>query len=383
MGSRWAPLLVLLALVLSSGSAATGPLEPLQCPYQNEEAPHKPQPPITTCSWYADNACCDHRDTNDLIRWLYVSQKSGGQDGTNGECLSLLHVMRCGLLCSPAQADFVEKTNPMQSSSKLKLAASPQMPYTYRLCSSFCDRLYAACSDEGMREVEEAEAGPTWDAAMTWDSESSSPAAEEFCKSMAPSDVEIVVVEDIPTKSGDGHKHMCFNGRPTTASAKTSFAYGQGLTADFAGRWSFFIQAVDAQGEEIRDGGDHFMARVQQIPEGVSIDVEQTDMSNGLYSVSFVLSDPGRYQISVLLEGQHVSNSPAYTTIVDHNKCLVPKTNRRAQRPEPQLKRCKWYNEKACCTAEKDRSVDQWMAKAINPLFKVCPLFTLVSTAVK
>jgi hypothetical protein len=40
----------------------------------------------------------------------------------------------------------------------------------------------------------------------------------------------------------DGHKHMCFNGRPTTASAKTSFAYGQGLTADFAGRWSFFIQ---------------------------------------------------------------------------------------------------------------------------------------------
>lgn len=229
MGSWWAPLLVLLALIArpsQSGSAAAGPLEPLQCPYQNEEAPHKvppppssspvscladvprvcllvqPQPPITTCSWYADNACCDHRDTNDLIRWLYVSQKRGGQDGTSGECLSLLHIMRCGLLCSPAQADFVEKTNSIQPSSKLKPAASPQMPYTYRLCSSFCDRLYAACSDEGMREVEEAETGPSWDAAMTWDSDHSATAAEEFCKSMAPTDVEIVVVEDMPTKSG-------------------------------------------------------------------------------------------------------------------------------------------------------------------------------------
>lgn len=50
---------------------------------------------------------------------------------------------------------------------------------------------------------------------------------------------------------------------------------------------------MDAQGEELRDGGDHFEARVQQIPEGVSIHVEQTDMSNGLYSVSFVLNDPG------------------------------------------------------------------------------------------
>jgi hypothetical protein len=59
-------------------------------------------------------------------------------------------------------------------------------------------------------------------------------------------------------------------------------------------------QAVDAQGEELRDGGDHFEARVQQIPEGVSIDVEQTDMSNGLYSVSFVLNDPGM-QPDVLL----------------------------------------------------------------------------------
>jgi hypothetical protein len=164
----------------------------------------QPQSPITTCSWYANNACCDHRDTNDLIRWLYVSQKRGGQDGTNGECLSLLHIMRCGLLCSPAQADFVEKTSAMQASSKLKL--SPQMPYTYRLCSSFCDRLYAACSDEGMREVEEAEAGLSWDAAMTWDSDHSSTAAEEFCKSMAPTDVEIVVVEDMPTKSGFEHE---------------------------------------------------------------------------------------------------------------------------------------------------------------------------------
>jgi hypothetical protein len=43
----------------------------------------------------------------------------------------------------------------------------------------------------------------------------------------------------------------------------------------------------------VRDGGDHFEVRVQQVPEGLDVDVEQTDNLDGLYHISFVLTDPG------------------------------------------------------------------------------------------
>ncbi len=213
----WCLLLLYLSLLSYFCSAGAGQAlggSRIKCPYQSEQNSHKvvcsfltsfyslsltllfeqPYPALTSCTWYAEDACCDHRDTNDIIRWIYDTRKTfRGSE----ECFSLVHLLRCGLACSPKQAEFVEykkhatldeeaaprsigiDATQMKATSTIKRGNL----YVFRICSGLCERIYEACKSTTM-----ATSLGSW--------HSPEPNSSSFCQSLAPPGVMIVIVND-------------------------------------------------------------------------------------------------------------------------------------------------------------------------------------------
>jgi len=84
-------------------------VSPSSCPVYNDRVSMRANPSLPICSWYDENACCtaDDSDVAVVEDWL-----SGIRDtyGSAPHCVALFETFACGLLCSPAQALFVNIT---------------------------------------------------------------------------------------------------------------------------------------------------------------------------------------------------------------------------------------------------------------------------------
>ncbi|KAL4657993.1 riboflavin-binding protein-like [Arapaima gigas] len=106
------------------------------CPQDGQhKATPSPEPHLTECKQYADNACCTVEDIQDLVAPSVPGADSGSQDrcgALSPLCESFLKRVACFQRCSP---DAVRWTFPQ------RLATAQVVP----LCHSFCREWYEAC----------------------------------------------------------------------------------------------------------------------------------------------------------------------------------------------------------------------------------------------
>lgn len=82
--------------------------------------------------------------------------------------------------------------------------------YTFNLCSSFCDRLYAACSGINASASATAKSTPpsSWEVALMWDEEGDT-SSDDFCRSLAPPGVKLNIVEESRSKARYAYHDQC------------------------------------------------------------------------------------------------------------------------------------------------------------------------------
>eukprot|EP01051_Picozoa_sp_SAG22_P000684 SAG22_NODE_20_length_32168_cov_40.859241_14_plen_348_part_00 len=95
------------------------------CVLPSAAEPSSPSPALAVCSAYRDMACCT-LDTE--LEFMAAISQAGYAAAS---CRSLMMDLHCGVLGHPNQSSFVNET-----------------AGTVRICSSFCDSLYAACGGD-------------------------------------------------------------------------------------------------------------------------------------------------------------------------------------------------------------------------------------------
>jgi tripartite motif-containing protein 71 len=101
----------------------------------------------------------------------------------------------------------------------------------------------------------------------------------------------------------------------TTAYAPNCVAYGDGLRQCLKLKMSsFIVQCKDHMGEARSVGGDAVFVLIQG-PNKQLYRVDVIDKQNGTYLVNYCPPNNGGYLISVLVNGNHIQNSP-YTVVV-------------------------------------------------------------------
>jgi hypothetical protein len=94
-----------------------------------------------------------------------------------------------------------------------------------------------------------------------------------------------------------------------TACAAKSLAYGPGLTKAKTHREAgYTVELKNDEGERVKVGGTNVTGLLILGEEKVKVTVK--DNKDGTYACTYIVAKPGKYQLNVLCEGQHVKDSP-------------------------------------------------------------------------
>jgi len=117
--------------------------------------------------------------------------------------------------------------------------------------------------------------------------------------------VKYAAGEPGPHKVNVSLKGKPIKGAPFTVNVE------EGADADHSGveTYTFTIRAKSKRGGNLTTGGDRFKVAVNG-PKGANPTVKVADHSNGLYTVSYSLPEPGTYKIGVTVNDKHISGSP-------------------------------------------------------------------------
>ena len=88
-------------------------------------------------------------------------------------------------------------------------------------------------------------------------------------------------------------------------------ASGKGISQTYTDdEASFIITAKDRYGNLRQVGGDSFESKLKDNASGVEAGTTITDLGNGNYNVSYILSASGEYFLHVTLSNLDISGSP-------------------------------------------------------------------------
>jgi len=255
-------------------------LPPTTCPMKGGILPLTPSGPQQDCEYYDQKACCNYEEVPIIEE---AEQLIADAYGDSEECVSNFDILVCGIHCDPRQSEFL----------KIVLGSHNEtITNQFGICSDFCDTLYDSCKDV------ELDLGFTINEVYL--------TAQDFCTMGLPSSVYqnyTFIVRDT----------YCFNGNIYPTSAPDSRASGTGLEGSIAGNTaSFTIQARDIYGNMRTSGGDNFKI----VLEGPTTEMGRVfDLGDGTYSVFYVSTVSGTYNLNITLNGQHIFGSPSQLVI--------------------------------------------------------------------
>lgn len=231
----------------------------------------------------------------------------------------------------------------------LYVDASPQQ---FRVCNSFCQTLYRACSNvmiQGQnRTVQDLYSTP-----------------DLFCQQFAPLQYQVITKQN---------SDLCFPGLDTPTSAAQSYAFGSGLYQGLAGFDTvWYIQAVDVFQNKKLVGGDPFL--VQEFPNINSLDF--IDNKDGTYTVSYI-PDALTYNFSVTLLSEFIKNSPFSVTYLNSTTCPLTRGGELPYHPTNPIiatSNCSRYQNTACCSAQDLANLQLWIEdNSIQEIYGTSPL---------
>jgi filamin len=99
-------------------------------------------------------------------------------------------------------------------------------------------------------------------------------------------------------------------------SSQQCYATGPGVEGGRVGpSVPFKIHSVDQKGTPVRTGSDPFKAAVKG-PGGNSVPCQLKDNGDGTYDGAYAADKPGRYEVAITLDNNHIKNSP-YTPLLE------------------------------------------------------------------
>eukprot|EP00026_Physarum_polycephalum_P002538 Phypoly_transcript_02545.p1 GENE.Phypoly_transcript_02545~~Phypoly_transcript_02545.p1 ORF type:complete len:888 (+),score=160.21 Phypoly_transcript_02545:83-2746(+) len=118
-------------------------------------------------------------------------------------------------------------------------------------------------------------------------------------------------------KKADEEKQREEERKRKTADPVQVYAHGSGVEREglYANQTAMFqIQACNFYGEELKSGGEQFMVNVLGEEAGV-VEAPVTDLGDGGYEVKYLPLIPDNYTIEILLNGEHIKDSPFHVAI--------------------------------------------------------------------
>jgi hypothetical protein len=257
-------------------------------------------PPLSVCSEYNSNGCCDVALVSTLdIHWAYLQATFG----SSAACVQQLQILACGMACSPRNLAFTDRSGDCNSTNVTSFnftTPTPNNCSTVSVCTTFCDDIWSACMDV-------VPAGQDQSVAVLYGGNH-----QTFCTAQFP---PIYLNEPISPVYNTSSDNTCFFGLlREPACANTSYVTDR--TPLVAGTEGFFtIVAQDCFGNPRISGGDVF--DVVALPPGVLVRV--VDLKNGRYTVfvtAFRACLDACVRVNVLLGGVSVQNAPFGLNVV-------------------------------------------------------------------
>jgi hypothetical protein len=238
------------------------------------------------CSQYSSFSCCSAQD----VTGFNASLSAFANRFSNAACRQQIQDAACGFLCSAAQQHYVEvySTNPVAAQ--------------YRVCSSYCDALYANCIDGTFNGT---------GAAVTFASSAA------LCAAMpvGPAGSTINVVS-VPASS-DRFNRTCFSGVETNQRQPTLLLgpyLGGGITYQ---NHSFIIEALDGFGQRVTTQDP-----IQVMVDGPNMFTPNvTYIGNGEYNVSYSPEIGGIYEVDVVIANSVPDLVPVFLGVTQASLC--------------------------------------------------------------